>query len=183
LRRVGGLRIGDVVMSIPVVPLSAFCNLAGVALGEDIRRLVARRGLSGLVLFSDTLGEHLAVLPVGEGQPYGRVKQVIGVEIEGLRPLCALDLLGEDTDDERSVQLARREEGLKARELELADQARALTEATVALKEREALVKQAEQALLNKERDFFRRGGEQARRGVEKVSVSSNRAQQEAAQA
>lgn len=163
-------------MSIPVVPLSAFCNLAGAALAEDIRRLLARPGLGGLVLFSDTVGEQLALLPVGQGEEYARVQEVVGVEIEGLRPLCALDLQGESSSDEtRAAELTRREDSVEKRERHLAAEEARLSELARVLKDREAQVEEREQRVLAKERNFERSGV-----GVEKVSVSSQRAAQSA---
>lgn len=145
-------------MSVPVVPLSAFSNLAGAALVDDLRRLLANPDLGGLVLFSDTLGEQLALLPVGSGQRYTRIEDLAGVEIEGLRPLCAMQLRAEpagttSADSERAKELAKREESLKERERQL--------------DEREALLEQREQALQTEERDFFRRSGELARQTAE----------------
>ena len=156
-------------MNVPIVPLSAFCNLAGAALAEDVRRLAANPGFSGLVLFSDTLGEQLAILPVGGGQRYGRVEEVAGAEIEGLRPLCALRLRGgaEATEDgERAKELARMEESLKARERYVAECEQRMAEVGQNLSEREAMLEQREQQLLSKERDFFRRSGDLARQAV-----------------
>lgn len=146
-------------MSVPIVPLSAFSNLAGPALAEDLRRLVANPVFTGLVLFSDTLGENLAILPLGPGQRYEQIDQVAGVEIEGLRPLCAMGPSGDagGADAARGRELARLEEDLKARERQLVEREKRLAEASQALAERE-------QALLAKERDFFRQGGELASR-------------------
>ncbi len=144
-------------MSVPVVPLSAFSNLAGAALVDDLRRLLANPDLAGLVLFSDTLGEQLALLPVGSGQRYERIEDVAGVEIEGLRPLCAMQLRAEPAgtsgDSERAKELDKREASLTRRERQL--------------DEREALLEQREQALQTDERDFFRRSGELARQTAE----------------
>lgn len=157
-------------MSVPVVPLSAFSNLAGSSLTEDLRRLMANPGINGLVLFSDILGENLALLPLGPGQSYTRLEEVAGVEIEGLRPLCALRLRGgfsEGGGDERAKELARLEESLKARELRIAEAEQRLADATQSVTEREATLEQREQMLLTKERDFFRRSGESARQSPE----------------
>lgn len=157
-------------MSVPVVPLSAFSNLAGAPLAEDLRRLMANPGFNGLVLFSDTLGEHLALLPLGPGQAYARLEEVAGAEIEGLRPLCALRLRGELSEgggDESAKELARLEESLKARELRIAEAEQRLADATQSVTEREATLEQREQMLLSKERDFFRHSGEIARQSPE----------------
>ena len=153
-------------MSVPVVPLSAFSNLAGAALAEDLRRLMANRDLTGLVLFSDTLGEHLAFLPLGPGQSYERVDDVAGVEIEGLRPLCALRLRGGLSGGEgegRAEELARLEASLRERERRIAADEQRLADVGQALVERESMLDQREQMLLAKERDFFRRSGEMTR--------------------
>lgn len=153
-------------MSVPVVPLSAFCNLAGAALAEDVRRLAANPGFNGLVLFSDTLGEQLAILPVGAGQRHGRVEEVSGAEIEGLRPLCALRLHGGAESaggEERAKELVRLEESLKVRERYVAECEQRMAEVGQNLFEREAMLEQREQQLLAKERDFFRRSGDLAR--------------------
>ena len=154
-------------MSVPTVPLSAFCNLAGAALAEDLRRLMANLDYTALVLFSDALGEQLAILPVGRGQRYGRLEEVTGAEIEGLRPLCGMRLRGapvETADDgERSKELARLEESLKVRERYVAECEQRMAEVGQGLSEREAMLEQREQQLLAKERDFFRRSGDLAR--------------------
>jgi hypothetical protein len=143
-------------MSVPIVPLSAFSNLAGSALADDLRRLLAHPDYTGLALFSDTVGEQLALLPLGPGQPYARVEDVSWAEIEGLRPLCALRLRGvtgdEDRDTAREKELARRETLLAKRERELEDREQALAE--------------REQMLIEKEREFFRQSGEAARQTV-----------------
>lgn len=163
-------------MSIPIVPLSAFCNLAGAALAEDIRRLLSRPSLGGLVLFSDTVGEQLALLPVGEGENYARVQQLAGLEIEGLRPLCAIDLKGDDASDEtRAHDLTQRESRVGARERELAAEAERLDKLTRTLKDREAQIEEREQRVLAKERNLGLSGV-----GVQKVSVSSHRGAQTA---
>jgi hypothetical protein len=141
-------------MSVPEVPLSAFSNLAGSSLSDDLRRLLADPELAGLVLFSDTLGEHLALLPVGAGLAYARIEDVGGAEIEGLRPLAALRLRG-----------SAPEEDLQKREKQLAEGEKRLAAATKALAEREAQVARREQMLIEKERDFFRRSGDLARQG------------------
>lgn len=158
-------------MSVPVVPLSAFSNLAGSALAGDVRRLMAAPGLAGLVLFSDAQGEQLALLPIGPGERYSRIEELAGVEIEGLRPLCALRLREEVAPapnlDERARDLARLEESLRARERFIADCEHRLAEVGQGLSEREAMLEQREQQLLAKERDFFRRSGELARRTEE----------------
>lgn len=155
-------------MSVPVVPLSAFSNLAGSALADDLRRLLASPDYAGLVLFSDTLGEQLALLPVGAGQAYARIEDVGGSEIEGLRPLCALRLRGTGAgadlkEAEREKELARMEESLKARERYVAECERRLAEVGQGLSEREALLEQREEMLVEKEREFFRRSGDTAR--------------------
>lgn len=153
-------------MSVPIVPLSAFSNLAGSALAEDLRRLLASPDLSGLVLFSDTLGEQLAILPVGPEQEHVRIEDVGGAEIEGLRPLCALRLRGvgaEDKDAGREKELARLEESIKTRERYIAECEQRLAELGQGLSEREAMLEQREQMLVEKEREFFRRSGETRR--------------------
>ena len=158
-------------MSVPVVPLSSFSNLAGSALAEDLRRLVANPSYAGLVLFSDALGEQLAILPVGQGQIHARLEDVGGAEIEGLRPLCALRLRGasagaEPQDDARERELARVEESLKVRERFVAECERKLAELGQGLSEREAMLEQREQMLIEKEREFFRRSGEATRQAA-----------------
>jgi hypothetical protein len=155
-------------MSVPVVPLSSFSNLAGSSLAEDLRRLVANPSYAALVLFSDTLGEQLAILPVGQGQVYARLEDVNGAEIEGLRPLCALRLRGETAgpepqDDAKERELARIEESLKVRERFVMECERKLAEFGQGLTEREAMLEQREQMLIEKEREFFRRSGEATR--------------------
>lgn len=154
-------------MSVPIVPLSAFSNLAGSALLDDLRRLMASPDYDGLVLFSDTLGEQLALLPVGAGLRFGKIEEVHGAEIEGLRPLCALRLRGaaeeRGKNEERERELVRMEESLKAREHYIAECEKRLNEMGHALSEREAMVEQREQMLVDKERDFFRRSGEAGR--------------------
>lgn len=153
------------VMSVPVVPLSAFTNLAGPALADDLRRLLAGSDNHALVLFSDTLGEQLAILPVGPVHVHARLEDVRAAEIEGLRPLCALRVRGggESKDAEREKELARMEESLKARERYIAECEHRLAEVGQGLSEREAMIEQREQLLLGKERDFFRRSGEVSR--------------------
>lgn len=150
-------------MSVPVVPLSAFGNLAGSALAEDIRRLMANPGYTALILFSDSQGEQLALLPVGRDERHRRLEDVDGAEIEGLRPLCAMHLretARAPADDERARELARLEESLRARERYIAECEQRLADTGQSLSEREAMLEQREQMLLSKERDFFRRSGE-----------------------
>lgn len=151
--------------------MSAFTNLAGAALAEDLRRLASNPEYAGLVLFSDVAGEQLAILPVGPGQPYLCLEDVAGVEIEGLRPLCALRLRGGEpmggavADKER--ELARVEESLAVRERYIADCERRLAEVGQSLSEREAMLEQREQMLVKKEREFFRRGAEATRKAAQ----------------
>lgn len=158
-------------MSVPVVPLSAFSNLAGSALADDLRRLLASPDYLGLVLFSDTLGEQLALLPVGPGQSHARLEDVGGAEIEGLRPLCALRLRGSDggaaaKDAEREKELARLEETLTTRERFIVECEQRLAEVGQGLSEREAMLEQREQMVMEKEREFFRRSGEATRKAA-----------------
>jgi hypothetical protein len=155
-------------MNVPVVPLSSFGNLAGSALAEDLRRLVANPAYAALVLFSDALGDQLAILPIGQGETYARLEDVGGAEIEGLRPLCALRLRGAATDaetkaDARERELARIEESLKVRERFVVECERKMAELGQSLSEREAMLEQREQMLIEKEREFFRRSGEATR--------------------
>jgi hypothetical protein len=155
-------------MSVPIVPLSAFSNLAGAAMADDLRRLLASSDYAGLVLFSDTLGEQLALLPVGAGQAYARIEDVGGAEIEGLRPLCALRLRGaaqetKEGEREREKELDRLEAALKARERHIVECEQKIAEANQGLAEREAMLEQREEMLMQKEREFFRRSGETAR--------------------
>lgn len=144
-------------MSVPIIPLSAFCNLAGASLADDLRRLLAAPEFTGLVLYSDTLGEQLALLPVGPGQVIGGVEDVGWGEIEGLRPLCALRLRGGGKSEQpeagpREREQTRREQALAKRERDLDEREQALVE--------------REQMLVEKEREFFRRSGEAARQTV-----------------
>lgn len=152
-------------MSVPVVPLSAFSNLAGSALAEDLRRLLANPDYSGLVLFSDTLGEQLAILPVGVTQTYRRIEDLMGVEIEGLRPLCGMRVRNEVVAREnptaaREQDLMQMDQSLRARERYIAECEQRLADAGQMLSEREAMLEQREQMLVAKEREFFRRSGE-----------------------
>ncbi len=153
-------------MSVPVVTLSSFSNLAGAALAEDLRGLLARGGHDALVLFSDMKGENLAILPVGPGRPYAGIEEVRGVEIEGLRPLCAFRCREETAVEARTEEpqdRAQYEETLAARERYIAECEQRLAEVGHTLSEREAMLEQREQMLLAKERDFFRRSGEVTR--------------------
>ena len=158
-------------MSVPVVPLSSFGNLAGFALAEDLRRLIANPSYGALVLFSDALGEQLAILPVGPGEVYERLEQVDGAEIEGLRPICAMRLRGASTaaeldQKEREQELDRIEESLKTRERFVEECERKMSELGQSLSEREAMMEQREQMLIEKEREFFRRSGEATRQAA-----------------
>ncbi len=167
-------------MSVPVVPLSAFSNLAGSALAEDLRRLLANPDYSGLVLFSDTLGEQLAILPVGLAQDYKRIEDVNGAEIEGLRPLCAMRVRGEAPVREklpagREQELAQLDESLRARERYIAECEQRLADAGQMLSEREAMLEQREQMLVAKERDFFRRSGDLTRQQGEAAAAAAAR--------
>jgi hypothetical protein len=165
-------------MSITIVTLSAFSNLAGAALAQDIRHLLTNPVYTHLVLFSDVAGEQLAILPVGPGQEYTQLSALQGKEIEGLRPLCALRTQVEAlpsadvpakvsrTDEEaaqfaaREKELARKEETLRAREEYLAECEQRMAQVGQNLAEREAMVDQREAMIIEKEREFFRRGGE-----------------------
>jgi hypothetical protein len=182
-------------MSIPLVTLTAFSNLAGAALGGDIRHLLASPVYTHLVLFSDVAGEQLAILPVGPGQPYKLPEELHGKEIEGLRPLCALRTevdviasadIGEKSarpaEDEarlvaREKELARKEESLRTREQYVAECEHRMAQVGQNLAEREALVDHREAMVMEKEREFFRRGGEATRRsgglGVEVHSLEA----------
>jgi hypothetical protein len=163
-------------MSVPVVPLSSFGNLAGSALAADLRALIASGKHDGLVLFSDMRGENLAILPVGPGQPYASIDEVRGIEIEGLRPLCAMRLREESApaapSRADSREIARIEESLNVRERYIAECERKLAEVGQNLSEREAMLEQREQMLLAKERDFFRRSGDATRRDETAKRVS-----------
>lgn len=169
-------------MSITLVTLSAFSNLAGAALAADIRHLLANPIYTHLVLFSDVAGEQLAILPVGPGEQYTLLDELKGREIEGLRPLCALrtqvDVIApaeiaatphRTEEDEarfaaREKELNRKEESLRAREEYIAQCEKRMAQLGQNLAEREALVDQRESMIMEKEREFFRRGGEVVRK-------------------
>ena len=159
-------------MNIPLVPLTAFSSLAGEALAEKLGELLARKDFSELLLFSDVPGEQLALVTVGPGKRFERLADVGGVEIDGLRALCAFRPKGDDAaaggdGDERTRELTQREESLNARERYIAECEQRIAEVGQNLSEREAMLEQREQQLLAKERDFFRRGGDVARQGAE----------------
>jgi len=175
----GGGRHYQFSMSVPVVPLSAFSNLAGSALAEDLRRLLANPEYSGLVLFSDTLGEQLAILPVGVTQTYKRIEDVHGVEIEGLRPLCGMRVRSEvpvkaAPANAREQDLIQLDESLRARERYIAECEQRLADAGQMLSEREAMLEQREQMLVAKEREFFRRSGEWNRAQSESAEAATH---------
>jgi hypothetical protein len=178
-------------MTTPVVPLSAFSNLAGSTMADDLRRLIAHPGYLGLVLFSDTVGESLALLPIGPGERYGSLDEVDGIEIEGLRPLCALRLRGSSVNIESEDgvdQIGRKqtqkaheinnESEFKAREKLLVEAMQLLTAREQALSEREAQLDHREQQILNKEREFFRQSADLPRAPM--IKASSGRSSLEA---
>lgn len=152
---------------LPLVPLAAFHSLAGDVFAGQIAELVARKDFSELVLFSDTAGERLALVTVGPGKRFERLADVAGVELDGLRALCATRAAGGAggaVTEAKEKELAQLEESLKARERYIDECEHRLADAGQALSEREAQLEQREQQLLAKERDFFRRGGETAGR-------------------
>ena len=159
-------------MNVPLVPLTAFSSLAGEALAEKLSDLLGRMDFSEIVLFSDVPGEQLALVAVGPGKRFERLADVGGVDIDGLRALCAYRPKGGDAaaggdGDERTRELTQREESLNARERYIAECEQRIAEVGQNLSEREALLEQREQQLLAKERDFFRRGGDATRQGSE----------------
>lgn len=180
MRKRGGARI-RLRMSITLVTLTAFSNLAGSALAGDIRHLLASPVHTHIVLFSDVAGEQVALMAVGPGQRYEKLEELHGVEIEGLRPLCALRTQVEtmagaaeparggrgEADEARLAakekELARIEESLRTREQYLAECEQRMAQVGQNLAEREAMVDQREQMVMEKEREFFRRGGEAVR--------------------
>lgn len=155
-------------MNIPLVPLVAFQSLTGDVLAEQVLALLARKDFSELVLFSDTSGEQLALVSVGPGRRFERLADVAGVEVDGLRALCAhrpRDAAGQGgAGSDRERELTQLEESLKARERYVAECEQRIAEVGQTLSEREAMIEQREQQLLAKERDFFRRGGDAARK-------------------
>ncbi len=158
-------------MSTPVVPMSAFRSLAGDELGGQIDELVTRKECSELVLFSDPSGAQMALVSVGQGRRFAALADVAGVEIDGLRALCAARAReaerGGGRADGRDKELAQLEESLNARERYVAECELRIAEVGQTLSEREAMIEQREQQLLSKERDFFRRGGEVSRQAGE----------------
>lgn len=159
-------------MSIPLVPLSSFSNLAGASLAADLRRLMSDPAISALVLFSDTSGENIALLPVGLGQPYEKLETLAGREIEGLRPLCALRLRSDSVapENQKAEELIRLEESLSVRERYITECEQKLAEMGQNLAEREAMLEQREQMLAVKEREFFRRSGDAARQSNSRIA-------------
>jgi len=167
-------------MSLTLVSLSAFSNLAGSALASDIRRLLINPCYTHLVLFADVAGEQLAILPVGPTETYRELGSLHGVELEGLRPLCALrtqvDVVPQAVaqaparTDEEEARLAAREKDLKriadslsSREQYIAECEKSMAQVGQNLAEREAMVDQREQMIMEKEREFFRRSGDVVR--------------------
>ena len=158
-------------MRIPIVTRQVFGNLAGSALADDVGNLSLVPGYKGLVLFSDLAGEQLAILPVGPAETYARIEDLDGITLEGLRPLCALQLdrcreALRPSEPSRTDELARLAESLREREIYLAECERRMAEVGQAMAEREAILEQRELALREKERDFFRRSGEVTERSV-----------------
>ncbi len=159
-------------MNIPLVPLTAFSSLAGEALAEKLGDLLTRKDFSEIVLFSDVPGEQLALVTVGAGKRFERLAEAAGVEIDGLRALCAFRPKGDESaaggeNEERMRELVQREESLNVRERYIAECEQRIAEVGQNLSEREAMLEQREQQLLAKERDFFRRGGDATRQGSE----------------
>ncbi len=147
-------------MNIPLVSLTSFRSLVGDPLAGRLDEMLERRDFSEVVLFSDLAGSQVALLPVGPGQRYEHLAAVAGLEVEGLRPLCAFHPR-EDGSDGTEASLVR--ESLDARERYLAECEHRMAEVGQGLSEREAQLEQREQQLLSKERDFFRRSGELTR--------------------
>lgn len=150
-------------MSIPVVPAAAFRSLAGDVLASRLDDLLQRKDFSEIVLFSDLSGEQLALVSVGAGKRFTRLSEAVGVEIDGLRALCAVRAgaasAEAQTDGARARELAELEKSLESRERYVAECEQRVAEVGQNLSEREAMLEQREHMLLEKERDFFRRGG------------------------
>jgi hypothetical protein len=165
-------------MSIPIVPYSAFCSLAGEVLADELAGLMAKGEFSELVLFSDAHGMRLALLAVGEGKRHASLAEVVGIEIDGLRALCAVrpgaegGMSSDENLSERAKEMARMEQSLKSREAYIAECEQRLAEVGHNLSEREAMLEQREQVLADKEREFFRRQGD-AKRAAGSASVSA----------
>jgi hypothetical protein len=153
-------------MSIPIVPYSAFSSLAGEVLADELAGLMKKGDFSELVLFSDLHGMRLALLAVGEGKRHASLAEVTGVEVDGLRALCAVrpgataGEAGDENLSERAKEVARLEQTLKSREAYIAECEHRLAEVGHTLSEREAMLEQREQVLTDKEREFFRRQGD-----------------------
>jgi hypothetical protein len=150
-------------MSIPIVPYHAFYNLAGEALSDELDRLIADRGFAELVLFSDPLGAKLALMPVGSGHRHVKLDDLVGQELEGMRPLCALRIpengAPPDPRREHELELVRLEASLRAREQYLAECEHRIAEVGQGLSVREALIEQREHVLIGLEKDFYERSG------------------------
>ena len=145
-------------MSIPIIPYPAFCSLAGDVLAEELAGLMDKAEFTELVLFSDAHGMRLAFLEVGKGKRHATLTDVVGVEIDGLRALCAVrpgfgeTIAENDAGGERAKELARLEERLKLREAALAEGEQRLAAVWHDLTERESRLDQREQVLTAKER-------------------------------
>ena len=150
-------------MSIPIVSYYAFSRLVGEALGGELEQLVAARGFTELVLFSDAEGTQLALLPVGTGHRHAKLSDAQGQEIEGLRPICAIQAPENGTAPnpklEHEQDLARLENSLRARENYLAECEHRIADVGQNLSVREALLEQREHILVGLERDFYERSG------------------------
>jgi hypothetical protein len=151
-------------MSIPIVPFSAFQSLAGEPLAEELKGLMKKADFSELVLFSDAHGMRLALLAVGEGRRHAVLADVVGVEIDGLRALCAVrpgaEMERSGGGGDRMQEVSRLEQSLKTREAYIHECEHRLAEVGHSLSEREAMLEQREQVLAEREREFFRRQGD-----------------------
>jgi hypothetical protein len=151
-------------MSIPIVPYYAFYSLAGEALSEELERMIANRSFAELVLFSDLNGSKLALLPVGTGHRHTKLADVVGLELDGLRPLCALKApkggTPPDPAFEHEQELVRLEASFKSREHYLAECEHRIADVGQSLAVREALLEQREHTLIGLEKDFFDRSGQ-----------------------
>ena len=178
-------------MNLPSLSFAEFASLAGPELYADLRRLYVGPENRHLVLFSDPIGEHIAILPVGPSHAYASLEIIAsGVEIEGLSPLCSLRTPGaaagpvgglSEAESERlqtlRQELEQRESSLHMREQSVAECEARMGEVDRGLAEREAMIEQREQVIAARERAFFPRMGEIGRDLAQREAMIEQREQ------
>jgi DNA repair exonuclease SbcCD ATPase subunit len=146
-------------MSVPQISLSQFLEAAGPEQAVIVARLWEDHEISYLILFADSKGAQLAVLPVGQNTDYRDLESALSAEIEGLRAQCwtfslatlwsvwTRDMVGKAEVEEKLKEVAEREKAIQKKEQQVEERLSDLERIAESIEERQKFIEESETKL------------------------------------